>query len=281
MTCYRKTRVQECADEVNRLHKVLEGANVKLVAVATDILGVSGRRTLEALLGRETDPDVLADLARGRLRGKLPELRRALKGRVKPYHLILITRILAHIDFLEASLHQLQEEVDQAQDPFAEAVALLQTIPGVGAVAATALVAEIGVDMSRFPSAKHLASWAGVYPGNKQSGGKRLAGKATHGNPWLRAVLGEATWAAALSKDTYFNAQFKRIARRRGRLKAVDAVTPSILTATYVMLCDHTPYKDRGADYFDKLDAARIERHHVARLERLGYTVTLSPKNAA
>src|SRR5437763_15092 len=191
LTRYRKTLVQEHSAEVNRLHKVLESANLKLGAVATDILGASGRDMLAALLAGERDPDVLADLARGKLRGKLPDLRRALVGRVKPHHLVLIERILAHLDFLEQSIAQVQDEIDQALAPFEEAVGLLDGIPCVGRTAAAAMVAEIGTDMSRFPADKHLTSWAGGWPGNKQSGGRRLSGKTTKGSPWLRAVLGE------------------------------------------------------------------------------------------
>ncbi len=278
---YRKTLVQERAQEVNRLQKLLEGANIKLAAVATDVLGLSGRDMLHALIAGEQDPEVLADLARGKLRSKLPVLRQALQGRVKPYHLSLLMRILAHIEFLEESLTQLQQDIEQHLAPFADAVTLLQDIPGVGPVAAETIVAEIGIDMSRFPSAKHLASWAGVCPGNKQSGGKRLSGAATKGNPWLRAVLGEVATAISRSRNNYLSAQFHRIARRRGKHKAILAVAHSVLRLVYYMLRDHQPYSDLGADYFDKLDSARLERHHVRRLERLGYTVTLTPKEAA
>ena len=188
---YRKVLVRQRADEVNRVQKLLESANVKLAAVATDVLGVSGRAMLAALLEGQDDPEALAELARGRLRTKLPELRQALAGRVQAHHRVL----LAHIDYLEAAIADLQLAVEEQLAPFSEAVELLQTIPGVGATAAGAIVAEIGDDMGRFPSAKHLASWAGVCPGNKQSGGKRLSGKTTQGNPWLRGMLGEVAYA--------------------------------------------------------------------------------------
>lgn len=281
LTRYRKTLIQERADEINRVQKLLEGANIKLAAVASDVLGVSGRRMLDALLEGERDPEVLAELAKGRLRAKLPQLRRALEGRLQAYHLILLTRLLAHIDFIEESLAQLQEEVDCAQAPFAAAVSLLQTIPGVQEKAATALVAEMGTDMTRFPTAKHLASWAGVCPGNKQSAGKRLSGRSTAGNPWLRAVLGEVAWAAARSKNTYFSAQFARLARRRGRAKALVAVAHSVLVCAYHILRTQEPYHDLGPDHFATLDATRVERRYIQRLEQLGYTVTLTPKEAA
>jgi transposase len=281
LTRYRKTLVGERADEVNRLQKVLETANIKLAAVASDVLGVSGRLMLDALLGGEQDPQVLADLARGRLRGKLPDLRRALVGRVKPHQLLLLTQILAHIDFLDQAIAHLHDEIERHMPPFAEEAALLQTLPGVGAVAAAAIVAEIGTDMSRFPSAAHLASWAGLCPGNRQSAGKRLSGKSTKGNRWLRAVLGEVAWSISLSPGTYLHAQFHHLARRRGKAKATQAVAHSVVVIIYHMLRDKRPFEDLGADYFTKRNAAGIERHHVKRLEQLGYTVTLTPIEAA
>jgi transposase len=280
LTRYRKTLVQERTQEVNRLQKVLECANLKLASVASDVLGVSGRAMLEALLGGEADPQVLAELARGRLRAKLPELRRALVGRVKPHHLLLIEQILAHIDFIDQAIARLHEEIERHVPPFEEAMTLLQTLPGIKEVAAAAILAEIGPDMSRFPSAKHLASWAGVSPGNKQSGGKRLSGKTTKGNVWLRAILGEVAWAAARKQGTYFSAQYHRLARRRGKDKAIMAVAHSVLVCIYYVLRDKRPYTDLGAGYFDQLDAARIERYHVQRLEQLGFTVTLTPQAA-
>jgi transposase len=277
LTRYRKTLVQQRAQEANRLQKVLEGANIKLAAVASDILGKSGRDMLAALLGGEQDPAVLADLARGRLREKLPALRQACEGRVKPYHLVLITQILAHIDFLEGAIGQLHDEIAAALSTFQEAVALLQTIPGIGAVAAAAIVAEIGADMGRFPTAKHLASWAGLCPGNRQSGGKRLSGKTTGGNVWLKAVLAEVAWANARRKDGYLGAQFRRLARRRGVYKALVAVAHSVLVIIYHVLRERRPYTDLGADYFERLDTQRLEQIHVRRLNALGYSVTLTP----
>jgi transposase len=280
LTRYRKTLVQARTDEVNRLQKVLEGANLKLAAVVSDVLGLSSRAMLAALLSGEQDPEVLAELARGRLRAKLPALRRALEGRVKPHHLALLGHLLAHIDFLEDSIAQVQEEIERCQAPFRQAVALLRTIPGVGEVVATALVAEIGTDVSRFPSAKHLASWVGVCPGNKESGGKRLSGRTTKGNVWVRAMLAEAVWSIARSRGSYLHAQYHRLARRRGKLKAAMAVAHSVVVIAYCLLRDQRPYRDLGADYFDQRDAARLERHHTARLEQLGYTVTLTPTAA-
>jgi len=273
LTRYRKVLVAQRADEVNRVQKLLEGANVKLASVATDVLGVSGRAMLAALLDGQEDPEVLAELARGRLRAKLPELRRALAGRVQAHHRIL----LAHIDYLEGAIADLQLEIERALAPYDEAVALLQTIPGVGPVPAAAIVAEIGVDMGRFPSGRHLASWAGVCPGNRQSGSKRLGGRTTNGNVWLRAMLGEVAWSIARCKGTYLHAQYHRLARRRGKYRAILAVAHSVVVIIYHMLRDRRPYADLGPDYFARLDTARTQQHHVRRLEQLGYTVTLSP----
>jgi len=278
---YRKTLVQERAQEVNRLQKVLETANVKLAAVATDVLGKSGRAMLEALLGGEQDPEVLAELARGRLRAKLPELRKALDGRLQPHHRILITRILAHIDFLEESLFQLQREIEEYLVPFEEAMSLIQGVTGIGETAAASIIAEIGTDMSRFASDKHIASWAGVCPGNKQSGGKRLSGHITKGNTYLRAILCEVAWAIAHTKDNYLSAFFHRIARRHGKQKAILALAHKVLVIIYHILRTKKPYADLGAEYFAQRDQERIQRHHIHRLEQLGYTVTLTPKEVA
>lgn len=281
MTRYRAKLVQERSSEVNRLQKVLEGANIKLAAVATDVLGKSGRDMLDALVAGTQDAEVLAELARGKLRKKLPDLRLALEGRVKPHHRFLLMRILAHIDFLEESLQQLQQEIEQQLCPFEEAMTLAQSVIGIQATAAAALLAEIGTDMSRFPSAKHLASWAGVCPGNKQSAGKTLRSRIRPGNPYLKAILAEVVWVISHTKDNYLSAQYHRIARRRGKQKAVIAVSHSVLVILYHILRDKKPYSDLGGEYFDHLDTARIQRHHVRRLEQLGYSVTLTPKEAA
>jgi transposase len=281
LTRYRKTLVEERAREVGRVQKVLEGANIKLASVATDVLGKSGRAMLEALIRGEQDPAVLADLARGRLRAKRPQLQLALEGRLVAEHRTVLKHLLMHIDFLEQSIAELEAEIEHALAPFGQAVTLAQTLPGIAEKAATAILAEIGTDMSRFPSDRHIASWAGVCPGNKQSGGKRLSGQTTKGNPYLRAVLTEVAWAISRTKDNYLAAQFHRIARRRGQQKAVMAVAHSVLVILYHMLREGRPYTDLGPDYFEHLEASRIERYHVLRLERLGYTVTLTPAPAA
>jgi transposase len=281
LTRYRKTLVRERAQEVNRIHKVLESANIKLAAVASDVVGASARRMLEALLSGETDIEAMAQLAHARMRRRIPELRAALLGDLRPQHRVLLRRLLDHIDFLDGSITQVQAEIDLRLIPYAAQMALLQSIPGVNAIAAATIIAEIGVDMARFPSARHLASWAGVCPGNKQSGGKRLQAGITEGDRWLRGVLGEVVWAITHTKDNYLVAQYQRLVRRRGKYKAIVAVMHSLLVAVYHILQDQQPYHDLGADYFDRLEAARIERHYVRRLEQLGYTVTLTPSSVA
>ncbi len=281
LTRYRKTLVQERADEINRLQKVLETANLKLGSVATDVLGKSGRDMLNAVLHGEGDPETLAALARGRLRAKLPDLRLALEGRVQPHHRFLLTRILAHIDFLEESICTVYQEIAERLRPFEEAVELLQSIPVLQETAIASIVSEIGTDMSRFPSDKHIASWAGLSPGNHESAGKRLSGSTTHGNPYLRAVLCQVAWVVAHTKDTYLSAYYHRIARRRGKKKAIVAVAHKLLIIIYHVLSTKKPYEELGADYFDQLDKARIERRAVQRLEQLGYIVTLTTQDDA
>ena len=274
---YRKALVRERTQEVNRLQKVLESANLKLAAVATDVLGVSGRQMLEAIARGEDDPAVLAELAKRRLRAKLPELRLALEGRVKAHHRLLLRAILEHVDFLEGAIEALEAEVERALAPFAPEVAVLETIPGVSRTAAAAILAEVGTDMARFASAKHLASWAGVCPGNRQSGGRRLSGRTTHGNVWLRGVLGEVAWAAIRTQGTSFGARFRRLARRQGVQKAVVAVMHHLLVVIHAVLTDREPYRELGPDYFARPDPQRAARRHVQQLERLGYHVALTP----
>jgi transposase len=281
LTRYRKTLVQERSQEVNRLQKVLESANIKLAAVASDVLGVSGQRMLEALANGEEDPEVLAEMAVGKLRDKLEALRLALEGRVKPHHRLLVRAILEHVSFLERSLAHLDEEVRRRLAPFARQQQLLAGLPGVGERGAAALLAELGTDMSRFPSAAHLASWAGVCPGNKQSGGKRLSGATTKGNTWLRGLLGEMAWAAIRQKDTACGARYQRLKRRLGTQKALVAVMHHLLVVIYSVLRDLRPYQELGPDYYQPGDPQRRQRQAVRRLEQLGFSVTLTPKDAA
>lgn len=281
LTRYRKTLVAQRSAEVNRVQKLLEGANIKLGDVASDVLGVSGRAMLLAISEGSTDAEALADLARGRLRAKLPQLRQALDGQIRPEQRFVLSQLLAHVEFIEEALHQIVAEIERVLAPMAAAITRLQTIPGIGANAAAAIVAEIGTDMSVFPSPKHLASWTGVCPGNHQSAGKRLSGKSTQGNKWLRAILGEVVCAIERTKNNYLQAQLSRLTRRIGKQKARVAVAHSVLTVIYHMLKEGRDYADLGGDYFDKLDRTRIERQHVRRLEQLGYIVTLTPQAAA
>jgi transposase len=256
-------------------------ANLKLATVATDVLGKSGRAMLNAILGEQEDPEVLAELARGRLRAKLPQLRQALEGRVEAYHRFLLERILAHIDFLEESITMLQQDIQERLKPYEEAAALLESIPVLQEAAITTIISEIGVDMERFPSDKHLVSWAGVCPGNHKSVGKRLSGKTTPGNPYLKAVLCELAWVIAHSKRTYLSAFYHRIARRRGKKRAILAVAHKLLVIIYHVLKTKTPYHEPGEDYFDQMEKIHIQRRSVRRLEQLGYEVTLTPKQVA
>lgn len=278
LTRYRASQVRLRSAEAQRLHKVLEGANLKLAAVATDILGVSGRAMLAAVAAGEEDPETLADLAKGALRQKLEALRQALDGRVKDHHRLLVRTILDHVLFLERAIAQLDEEVGRALVPFAQAVTLLESLPGVGRTGAAAILAEVGADMSRFPSAAHLASWAGVCPGHQQSGGKRLSSRITKGNVWLRGILGEVAWAAIRTKGTACGARYRRIARRQGKQKALVAVMHQILTVIYHVLRDQTPYHELGPHYYQAHDPQRQQQRHRRALEHLGFTVTLAPK---
>ncbi len=277
LTRARKTLVQQRANAVNRVHKLLEGANIKLASVASNILGKSGRAMLDAMVAGETDLDALAALAYGQLRKKCVELRRALDGRLAAHQRLLLAQLLAQIDFLTDQIAHLADAIADRLTPMQGAVALLQTIPGISATAAAAILAEIGVDMGRFPSAKHLASWAGLCPGNKQSGGKRLKEQTTSGNVWLKGILSECAWAAARTKETYLAAQFKRLARRRGIYKALIAVAHSLLVIIYHLLQRGETYRERGGDYFAQIDSRRAEGYHVKRLTALGYQVTLTP----
>jgi transposase len=281
LTRYRTTLIHERANEVNRLQKVLEGANIKLASVATDILGKSGRDMLEALVGGASDSALLAQLARGRLREKLPQLEQALAGQFGTHHRFLLAQQLAHIDFLDASLERVSTEIAERVRPFEAEVARLQSIPGVGRRTAEVLVAEIGVDLTRFPTARHLASWAGLCPGNDESAGKRRSGRTRKGSPWLRTALVEAAQAAARTKDTYLVAHYRRLAARRGAKRAAVAVAHSLLVMVYALLTQQTGYHELGGRYFDERDRQAVERRLVHRLEALGYTVSLAPTSPA
>jgi transposase len=276
LTRYRKALIRERASEANRLQKTLEDAGIKLSSVATDVLGVSGRLMLDALVSGTRDPEVLAELAKGALRKKLPALRQALAGTFKPHHTLIVSHILAHLDYLDEAIANLSAEIERRLAPFAQKAELLSTITGVAQRNSQVILAELGPDMSRFPSDRHAASWVAICPGNDESAGKRRSGKTRRGNPHLRAALIESANAAARSKNTYLRAQYEQVKRRRGHKKAIVAVAHSILIAAYHILKDDVPYHDLGGDYFTRrADPERIAKRLVAQLERLGHTVTL------
>ncbi len=277
LTRYRATLVAERVRQVGRLHKVLEGTNIKLAAVATDIVGVSGRRILQALLEGVTDPAQLAELAKGRLRAKRAELEQALRGRIQAHQAFLITELLEHVDYLDEAIARVSQEVGERLRPFEEELARLDTIPGVNRRVAENLLAEVGTDMSRFASARHLASWAGRCPGNNESGGKRKSGQTRHGSPWLRKTLIEAAPAAARCKQGYLTAQYHRLAARRGKKKAMVAVGHTLLVIVYHILTRQEEYQELGGNYFDERDKQAVTRRLVQRLQKLGYDVSLQP----
>ena len=279
LTRYRKSLIWERQREANRLQKLLEDANIKLASVATRTLGVSGRAMLAELCEGRNDPEALAELARGKLRRKLPELRRALQGRFSDHHALIVSRLLAHVDYLDETIAELSAEIEARIRPFEREVDLLCTIPGVAQRTAEVILAELGPDMSRFPTHRHAASWAAICPGNDESAGKRRTGKTRKGDGWLRTALVEAANSAAgRTRDTYLNAQYTRIKRRRGHKPAIVAVAHSILVSAYYILRDHQPYEDLGGDYFlNRERPERLTRHLVRQLERLGQRVTLEP----
>jgi transposase len=280
LTRYRTTLVQDRARVINRLQAVLEDANIKLAAVVTDIRGVSARAMLEALIAGQRDVDALAELARGRLRAKRDQLAEALQGYFTSHHSFLVTEYLSQIDYFDEAIDRVSALIGQHLEAEQEAIALLDTIPGVSQRTAEILLAEIGTDMTRFPSAKHLASWAGMCPGHHESAGKHLSGKTRKGSRWLRQVLVEAAHVAAKTKQTYLAAQYQRIAARRGKKRALIALGHTILTIVYYLLTRKQPYQDLGTAYFDKLEQHRVQQRLVHRLERLGYQVSLQPSVA-
>lgn len=318
LTRYRTTVVQEKTRVVNRIQKLLEGANIKLSSVASDSLGVSGRAMLEALVEGQADPAHLADLAKGRLRAKVPELEQALTGFFRPHHRFLLGQLLTHLDFLAGQVDILSQAIAQqieamsgpsesdppptgnyppAEDPAVdaspaerptpgnlspqEAIRLWDTIPGVDRRVGEVLVAELGVDMSRFPSDRHVAAWAGLAPGNHESAGKQYSGRTTKGSPALRRVLIQAAWAAVRTHDTYLSALYHRLAARRGKKRAIVAVAHSILVSAYHMALQREVYQELGRNYFDERQKETVVLRLSRRLEKLGFTVNLTPQAAA
>jgi transposase len=282
LTRYRKSLIKERAREANRVHKMLEDAGVKLACVATDVLGVSGRDILQALACGTRDPEQLADLARGKLRAKLPALQQALAGNFQAHHALIVSQMLAHIDYLEEAISTLTQEIERRLVPIALKAELLRTIPGVADRSTHVILAELGPDMSRFASDRHCASWTAICSGNNESGGKRLSGKTRKGNAYLRETLIECANAAVRTKNTYLRAQYEQISRRRGHKRAVVAVAHSILIASYHILKDDVPYHELGGDYFTRrAHPDKIAKRLISRLEQLGHTITLQPVTTA
>ncbi len=283
LTRQRKQLVREQTSVTNRIHKTLEDANIKLGSVAADILGKSGRAMLQALVSGERDPAKLADLAERRLRGKIPLLKEALRGHLTDHHVFMLRTLLDHLRYLEWEIESFDQRIAEALRPFVDPDQMrrLDLIPGVNRRTIECVVAEIGTDMSQFPDEDHLSSWAGMCPGVEESAGKRKSSRTTKGNTWLRSALVEAAWAAGRTKDTYLSALYRRTAARRGKKRALVAVGHALLVIFYHMLKSTVEYQDLGPDFFDKLKPEQYRRYLVKRLESLGYTVELQPKNAA
>ena len=280
LTRARSAMVRERTNLVNRLHKTLEAANIKLTSVVADVQGVSARAMLGALLHGQTDTAAIADLARGRLRSKKADLERALEGRFKATQQFIVGELLTQIDGLDETLARFDQEIEKQCVPFEAAVAHLDTIPGVGKATAQQIVAEVGTDLSHFPTAGHLCAWAGVAPGNCQSGGKTLSSRTRQGNRSLKRALVEAAWSAARVKDTYLFALYHRLAGRRGKKRAIVAVAHALLKIAYVLIQRDEDYQELGGNYFDTRQPAKTVQNLLSRLSQLGYDVTLNPKTA-
>jgi len=271
----RTTLEQQRAAVINRIHKVLEDANIKLGTVVTDIDGVSGRAIVHALIEGQTDATALAALAKGRLRNKLASLREAVTGHVTDHHRFLLRRLMAEVRFLDEEIAAFNTRIEEATRPFDELIALLDTAPGINQRTAENVLAEIGAEMTVFPTAKHLASWAAMCPGQYESAGRQMRGTIRKGNRWLRGTVVQAALAATRKKASYAGAQFKRIAKRRGKQRAIIAVAHSLLVAAYYIVRDRVSYQDLGAEHFDRLAPEQLTKHYVRRLEQLGHTVRL------
>jgi transposase len=281
LTRHRAQLAGEHTRVANRIHKLLEDTNIKLGCVASDVLGKSGRKMLRALLRGDSDPKEMAELALGRLRKKIPQLQLALEGNCTTHHRYMLGRLLSHLGYLESQTREFDTHIALR---LAELLPMddyrrLDGIPGINRTTIENVIAEIGVDMTIFADEHHLASWTGICPGNEESGGRRLRSRTRKGNRWLRRALAEAAWAASKVKKSYLTAQFRRLAAKRGKKRALLAVAHSLLTVIYHVLKHHAEYRDLGPDYFDRLEPERLRRYLVKRLQGLGYDVALSPKN--
>lgn len=278
LTRYRTRLTNEKSAAVNRLQKILEDANIKLASVVSDVQGVSARAMIEALIAGQSDVEQMADLARGRLRVKIPQLVEALLGNTRNHHRFMLRELLAHMDELNARLHSLNQRIRTATVPNEAIIQRLCAIPGIERHIAEVILAEVGHLVDQFPTAKHLASWACLCPGNNISANKRRSGKTQKGQLWLKTALVEASWAASRSKDTYLSAQFHRLKARRGAKRAAVAVAHSILTIVYHLLADpEAAFHELGGDYFQKQNQGAYKRRAVKQLEKLGYQVSLTP----
>ena len=278
LTRYRVNLAQECNRIANRIQKVLEDANIKLASVATDALGASGRAMLKAMIAGQEDAEELADLSRGLLRRKIPQLQQAMEGRVTTHHRFLLKELLDQLEFIESKMTRLEQEIAGRLRPFEDTVRRLCTVPGIDRVTAWGIISEIGLDMGKFEDAKHLASWAGLCPGNWESAGKRQSGRIRKGSAWLRRHLCQSAWAVSTKKDNYLSALFRRLAARRGVKRASIAVAHALLCVAYRILRDPVTYRDLGPDYFDRLHPQRLQNRLVKRLEGLGFQVTLQAR---
>lgn len=275
LTRYRRTLVEDRTRILNRIQQVLEDANLKLGDVVSSMKGLSARRILDALIDGQTNPALLANLAMGRLRHKRAELEQALKGNLKAHHRFMLAEYLAHVDYLDEAVEHVNQQLDRLLKDLEAELALLDTIPGISQRTAQVILAELGSDLTRFPNAKHLASWAGLCPGNNESAGQRQSARTRHGNTALRQALIEAAHAATRRRDTYFHVQFRRLAARRGVNRALVAVAHSLLTVIYHVLTKRQPYQELGSNYFDERDRTVLTRKLLKRLATLGVQVQL------
>lgn len=277
---YRRSLIDERAREANRIQKVLEGANIKLGSVASDVLGVSGRTMIKKIINGENNPTLLANLAVGALKKKKNLLEQSLKGLIGPHQRMMLKTQIEHIEFLEKQISELDQEISKRLTPFEEDLELLDTIPGIGMRTAQQMLAEIGYDMTRFPSAAHLASWAGMAPGQNESAGKRRKTKTRDGNKYLRSALVESATSCIRKKDSYLRAKYKRLARRRGSKKAIVAIAHQLLIIAYHLLTKREPYKELGADYYEKEKIESKKQQAINSLKKLGYEIELIPQTA-